>query len=115
MHERSIAKNMLNLILEKTKSLKKEKTIKKINIIVGEFTMIQEELLVRAFYDLAKSTIAEKAEIKIINNPLTGKCLSCKKEFLLNKKEFICPFCKSSMIQIISGDELLIEDIEISK
>jgi hydrogenase nickel incorporation protein HypA/HybF len=115
MHERSLARNMLNLILEKIKPFNTKKTIKTINIVIGEFTMIQEDLLISAFYDLSKSTIAENAKVVITHKPLIGSCLNCKKEFLLNKKEFICPHCKSNIIQIISGDEFFVKDIELNK
>lgn len=36
------------------------------------------------------------------------------KEFTLNKEYFKCPYCGSSSIQIISGDELFIQDIQLN-
>ena len=114
MHERSIAKNLLNIVLDKISKYGKQKKIKKISIVVGEFTMIHEELLVSAFYQLSQSTIAEGAKIKIVHSPLKAKCHDCQKEFNLNKEEFRCFFCDSQSIQIISGEELFIKDIELT-
>jgi len=113
MHERSIAKNLLNIILEKISKGNKLTKISKIRIVVGEFTMVHNELLISAFYQLSKYTPADKAVIEIINSPLKGKCQECGKKFKLNKKEFKCPKCNSRNVQIISGDELFIQDIEI--
>jgi len=113
MHERSVAKNLLRIVLDKANAVDEQKEIKLIRILVGEFTMIHEELLISAFYQLSKSTPAEKAKIEITNLPLKGKCQNCLKEFNLNKVEFKCPYCKSQAIEIISGDELFIKDIEL--
>lgn len=114
MHERSVAKNLLKIVLDKVDNTGEQNEIKSIRILVGEFTMVQEDLLVSAFYDLSRSTIAENAKIIVTRKPLTGKCSNCKKEFPLNKREFLCPYCKSNMIQIISGDELFVQDIELN-
>ncbi len=116
MHERSIAKNLLNIVLDKANMSGngKEEKVELIRIVVGEFTMIHEELLVSAFYQLSQSTIAEGAKIKIIHSPLKAKCHDCQQEFNLNKEEFRCSFCDSQSIQIIAGEELFIKDIELT-
>jgi len=77
MHERSVASNLLYIVLENAKISGKQKEVELIRIIVGE-------------------------------------CQDCKREFDLNKESFKCPYCKSSSIQIISGDELFIQDIILS-
>ncbi|MBN2396004.1 MAG: hydrogenase maturation nickel metallochaperone HypA [Candidatus Atribacteria bacterium] len=115
MHERSVARNLLNIVLSQAKTLEDQVKIEVIRIVVGDFTMIQDELLVEAFYQLARSTTAEKAKIEITHSPLKGKCQKCKQEFLINKQEFKCPYCGSPFVQIISGEELFVQDIEISK
>jgi hydrogenase nickel incorporation protein HypA/HybF len=115
MHERSVARNLLNIVLKNSKISGIQKKIKSIRITVGEFTMVHDELLVSAFYQLSKTTAAEEAKIEIIHSPLRGKCQNCQREFDLNKKFFKCPHCGSNSIQIISGDELFIQDIILSK
>ncbi len=117
MHERSIAKNLLNIVLNKSNALGvlgKQRKIDLIRIVVGEFSMIHEELLTSAFYQLSQSTVADEARIEIIHYPLKGRCQECHKDFKLNKEEFRCPHCGSQTIKIISGDELFIKDIEIT-
>jgi hydrogenase nickel incorporation protein HypA/HybF len=114
MHERSVANNLLSIVLEKANIAGKQKEVELIRIVMGEFTMINEELLMSAFYQLSKSTKAEKARIEITHSSLKGKCQDCQKEFNLNKEYFKCPYCGSSSIQIISGDELFIQDIQLS-
>jgi|LDZT01.1.fsa_nt_gi hydrogenase nickel incorporation protein HypA/HybF len=115
MHERSVANNLLNIVLEKAKISGKQKKVESIRIVLGEFTMIHDELLVSAFYQLSKTTAAENAKIEIVHSPLRGKCQNCQREFDLNKESFKCPYCGSGSIQIISGDELFIQDIILTK
>ena len=56
----------------------------------------------------------KEAVVEIMHSPLQGKCRDCRKEFTLNKNEFKCPDCNSQFIEIISGDELFIRDIEVN-
>jgi len=114
MHERSIAKNLLSIVLEKANISGKQKKVELIRVVIGEFTMIHDELLVAAFCQFSQSTMAEGARIEVTHSPLKGKCQDCRKEFNLNKEAFRCPYCGCQSIQIISGDECFIKDIEIT-
>lgn len=115
MHERSVARNLLNIVLGQANDFGTQNQIEVIRIVVGDFTMIQDELLVEAFYQLSHSTLAEKAKIEITHSPLKGRCQKCKQEFIINKQEFKCPYCGGQSVQIISGEELFIQDIEIAE
>jgi len=117
MHERSVARNLLNIVLEQFNALsasKKQSKVVLIRIVIGEFTMIHDELLTTAFCQLSKSTVADGASIEIIHYPLKGSCQKCQQKFKLNKEEFKCPNCGSRCISIISGNELFVKDIEIT-
>lgn len=113
MHERSIAKNLLKIALEKASQFNQKAKIERIRVVVGEFTMIHDELLINAFYSLAYSTNAEKAIIEIIHSSLQGQCQQCLKTFPINKEAFQCPFCGSAQIDIVSGNELYIKDMDV--
>jgi hydrogenase nickel incorporation protein HypA/HybF len=113
MHERSVAKNLLNIVLDNANKDGKRYKIKTINIVIGQFTMINEELLVDSFYQLSQFTLAENATINITYSPLEGICQNCQRKFEINKNVFQCPFCDSRDIQIVSGDELFIQDMEV--
>jgi hydrogenase nickel incorporation protein HypA/HybF len=112
MHEGSIAQNLLTIALEKAKEYKAN-TITLIRVKVGEFTGVNQAALEFAFGNFSKGTIAEKASLKMILSPLLGKCRKCNKVFEIKKDNFICSKCHSLDIDIISGEDLYIEDIEI--
>ncbi len=112
MHEGSIAQNLLAIAIEKAKEYKAN-TITLIRIKVGEFAGVNQSALEFAFDNLSQGTIAEKASLQIISSPLLGKCRKCNEVFEIKKDKFKCLKCNSSEIDIISGDDLYIQDIEI--
>ncbi|MBE3091270.1 MAG: hydrogenase maturation nickel metallochaperone HypA [Candidatus Atribacteria bacterium] len=112
MHEGSIAQNLLTIALEKAKEYKAN-TITLIRVKIGEFTGVNQAALEFAFNNFSQGTIAEEASLKIILSPLLGKCRECNKIFEIKKDHFICSKCQSLEIDIISGEDLYIEDIEI--
>jgi hydrogenase nickel incorporation protein HypA/HybF len=112
MHEGSIAQNLLTIALEKAKEYKANE-ITLIRVKVGEFTGVNQAALEFAFDNFSQGTIAEKASLKIISSPLLGKCRKCNKTFEIKKDNFRCSKCHSPEIDIISGEDLYIEDIEI--
>ena len=112
MHEASIAQNLLEIALKKAKDHNAKK-ITLIRIKVGEFAGINNASLEFAFKNLCNETIAEGAVLKILNTPLQGKCTKCKLIFDVKKDEFKCLKCNSVEIDIISGYDLYVQDIEI--
>ena len=112
MHEGSIAKNLLAIAIEKAKE-HKANTITLIRVKVGEFAGVNQSALEFAFNNFSQGTMAEKAALEIISSPLLGKCRKCNKVFKIKKDIFKCSKCDSLEIDIISGEDLYIEDIEI--
>src|SRR5665648_949906 len=112
MHEGSIAQNLLAIAIEKAKEYNVNR-ITLIRVKVGEFTGVNQSSLEFAFDNFSQGTIAEKASLKIISSPLLGKCRKCNEVFEIKKDDFKCSKCHSLEIDIISGEDLYIEDIEI--
>jgi len=112
MHEASIAQNLLEIALDKARDHKAKK-ITVIRVKVGEFAGVNQAALEFAFDNFSQGTIAEKASLKIISSPLLGKCRNCNQVFKIKKDDFKCSKCHSLEIDIISGEDLYIEDIEI--
>ncbi|HZK11722.1 MAG TPA: hydrogenase maturation nickel metallochaperone HypA [Atribacterota bacterium] len=112
MHEGSIVQNLLAIAIEKAKECKANR-ITLIRIKVGEFSGVNQSALEFAFDNFRQGTIAEKASLKTILSPLLGKCRKCNEVFKIKKDDFKCSKCYSLEIDIISGEDLYVEDIEI--
>lgn len=111
MHELSLARDLFAIALAEAKKNSISK-ISKIVIKLGEGSGIEHGFLVHSFKDhLMPGTIAENAEIEIIAEPIKLKCRSCNKEIKLTSSEY-CPHCKGQNIEIISGKDVYVENIE---
>lgn len=112
MHEASIAQNLLEIILDKARECKANK-ITLIKLKIGDFAGINQDSLRFVFENYSKGTLAEEAFLKITPIPLLGKCRKCNETFKIKKDEFKCSKCGSVEVDIISGEDLYVENIEI--
>ncbi|MEO0093972.1 MAG: hydrogenase maturation nickel metallochaperone HypA [candidate division WOR-3 bacterium] len=108
MHELTITESILNqsLIIAKKH---RAKTIKKINLLVGEATSIVPDCVQFYFDTLKKKTIAQDAILVIKRIPLVLRCPKCQNQF--KDLELNCK-CGEG-VEIVSGQELMIESLEI--
>ncbi len=110
MHETSIAKRLLTHVLR----LADEHDAAAVNAVslrIGEFAGIEPALLVSAFAQVAAGTIAAGASLKIKVVTLTVRCTSCDREFAPDGFRFQCEGCPGAEVTIVSGEELVLEDI----
>ncbi len=103
---------MVELALDEGKKAGAKK-IGKISLIVGEMSGVVDESVSFYFGFLSKDTIAEGAALEFKKVPMTARCRDCKCEFTPNEFDWSCPKCKGSSLEIIGGDELRIESIEV--
>jgi len=114
MHEVSLAQNLLQIVLDKAEEYKAKK-VTRIRIKVGKFAGVNSAALRFAFQQLSKKTIAQEASFQILSSSLLAKCRNCQKRFKVQQEYFACPKCNSQDLEIISGQELFVQDIEVEK
>lgn len=109
-HEGGIAQDILKKLLAEAKvaGLKK---IKRAKVSIGEALLAHPENVQFSFDMISHGTIAQGAELDIRTTKLNAKCGSCKKEYDSNSL-LSCPHCGGREIEIISGQELLVENLE---
>lgn len=113
MHELSIAKNIID-ILDENLTIDQRCKVKTVRIKVGKLTNIMVDSLLFGFEALTKETDFEGVILEIEQLPLRIKCKNCGKETELDDFAFSCPVCQGSDIQIISGQELIVKEIELN-
>lgn len=114
MHEMAIVNNLLNEC-EKIRLENNAKRIVKVKVSIGRLSGIEEHYFKEAFkaFTECKDTGYYKTKLEVIPKELKLKCKTCDKEFIQDKNEFRCIFCNSLNLQILSGEELLLERIEL--
>lgn len=112
MHELTITRSMLDLVLEQA-AKSEARRVGKINLVVGELCGYVEES-VRFYFDfLGKGTIAEGADLRFQMVPAVARCRNCAREFNIKDFDWLCPGCGRSELEIIGGKELQVESIEV--
>ena len=110
MHEYVLAQNILNKILERAK----ERGLKQISyarVSVGETLLHDKTELEELFIQVSKGTLAHGINLDINITPLKAVCDDCGKEFDAKIKRFDCSKCGSRNIQIVQGNDLVIEEL----
>lgn len=114
MHEMAIVNNLLNEC-EKIRLENNAKKIVKVKISLGRLSGVEEHYLKEAFNAFASDERASyfNAKLEIVPKELVLKCNDCDATFMQEKNEFYCIKCSSKNIQILSGEELFLEQIEL--
>ncbi len=112
MHELSLAKNILDIIMENAQRSNFSKVLE-VKLRIGKLRAVDPGALDFCFNVISKDTIAGGAKLKIENTPLKGNCRDCKTQFEIQNFNFICPNCSGKKVDTIGGDELQILDLEV--
>jgi hydrogenase nickel incorporation protein HypA/HybF len=103
---------MIAIILEKAGEVR-AKRVSVVNVKAGALSGVEKTALEFAFEQVAKNTIAEKAALLVEILPATMRCLECKGDFKLAGGLFECPACSSREVELVSGQELFIDSIDV--
>ena len=112
MHELGVTQSILDTVLQQAKEYN-VKRISAINLKVGVWTSIVPDCVQFYFEMLSEDTIAEGAELKVEEIPLTGRCEDCGEIFEIEEFLFVCPHCSGKKVNIEAGRELFIDSIEV--
>jgi hydrogenase nickel incorporation protein HypA/HybF len=114
MHELSIATNIIE-IAEAQARAHCSNSIRKIKLRLGEFTTIVREALEFSFEVARQGTLAEHARLEIETVPLAVRCPTCGP--VRQPPGEICLMCQvcGSPLEIVSGEELQVEYIELDE
>jgi hydrogenase nickel incorporation protein HypA/HybF len=112
MHELSLANEIIDKVCEIAKNHGVEKIIT-IRISVGPLSGVDSDSLSFCFTESSFGTLAEEAILIVEKTPLLISCLECKKVSEVNVNQLLCPHCNHFGIEIVSGKEFKIIDLEV--
>lgn len=112
MHELSVTQSILEIALRQAKIAGAER-IADVHLVVGQLSSIVDDS-VQFYWDIiARDTIAEGARLHFRRVPAQMVCLECNERYSLNADQLACPLCKSTTVQVLSGEEFYLEAIEV--
>ena len=112
MHETGIAVEIINIINETMRDRPATK-VRQVRIMIGELTAVLPESLDFAYRALTENTPLHNSCLAITIIPVQAQCRSCNTPFTLQEFTFSCPGCGSSNIDVTTGNELYIQEIEV--
>ncbi len=112
MHELAITQAMIGLVNEHADKAGAQK-VGRINLVVGEMSGFVDQCVQFYFDQMSVGTIMEGAELTFKRVPTTGRCRDCGKEFEIEEMDWTCPGCSGNSIQLVGGNELFVESIEV--
>jgi len=87
--------------------------VTRIVVKIGVLSGVVPELLAAAFPVAREGTVAETAELVIDTVALRVTCERCGAESEARPNRLLCGSCGDEHTKLISGDELLLESVEL--
>ena len=110
MHELTIITNIFNIIEEIAEENQLTK-ITKVTIKIGKLRHVYPEMLQNAFEIVSKDTKAENADLHIKSIRTRVRCKNCGHLFFVNNN-YCCRKCGDYSLEVLEGDEIIIETLE---
>jgi hydrogenase nickel incorporation protein HypA/HybF len=109
VHELSLASAIVRTVCAHAD----DRRVAKVQLKVGPLRQVVPSSLAFAFEVVKKGTPAEHAELVIEEVPARIACRACDEENAVEDFPFACPGCGTLDVDVVAGDELLVDWIEL--
>ncbi|MEH2424313.1 MAG: hydrogenase maturation nickel metallochaperone HypA [Nostoc sp.] len=110
MHELGITQNIVAIVTEHAKDAK----VQRVLLEIGKLSAIMPDAIRFCFDICTQGTVLAGAKLEILEIPGLGRCRQCGAEIALDKPFGICN-CGSVQLDLVTGEELKIKEIEIEE
>ena len=114
MHELSICQALMTQV-EEIAAREQAASVDLIVLSIGPLAGVEPELLRHAFPVAAAGSVAEQAELVIETQPLRVHCTQCGKDSEVSPNRLLCAHCGDFRTQLVSGDEMLLRSLELTR
>jgi len=113
MHELGIAQNIFQIIQQSVPA-DQAADVRSVRMRVGQLSGVVPDSLSFCFTAIVNDTAMQQASLEIEQVPVISECRDCSHRFGMNEWAFSCPSCKSTNLELISGRELEVVEIELA-
>jgi hydrogenase nickel incorporation protein HypA/HybF len=114
MHELAIAQNIVEIVQESVPRAQIP-SVRIVKLKIGKMAGVVPDSVEFCFSAIASGTALQAASLEIEQIPTTGRCKACASDFAIEEYAFLCPTCGSFNVELVSGTELEVSEIEISE
>jgi hydrogenase nickel incorporation protein HypA/HybF len=113
MHELSICQALVQQ-LEGVSAANGGGAVELVRLRIGPLSGVEAALLRHAFPLASAGTIADGAELVIEAAPVVVHCNDCGARSEAASNRMLCGACNGYRVKMLSGDEMLLESVELS-
>jgi len=112
LHELAITQRVLDIALEKAEEAHATR-VTGINLVIGEMSSVVDDCVQFYFDFLSQDSIASGANLTFERIPAQLRCRQCGTCFTPDTPPWNCPKCHQWDVEILAGQELYIDSIEV--
>ncbi len=112
MHEMAISESIIGILEDEGRRQHYER-VRKVRVEIGPFSGIETDALRFTFDVVTRGTLAENAVLEIVETQAQAWCLQCARTVTIHERFDACPHCGSHQLQVTSGEEMRIKDLEV--
>lgn len=109
MHEMALAQRILQVVLDAAG----DQEVRRFRVHIGRLQMVVPDSLRFSFELVGEGTAAAGAVLEMEETPARLQCGQCGAESGLDLPPFLCRHCGASEIEVLSGDEVMVDAIEL--
>lgn len=110
MHEMSLAENVLQIIEESART-QHFQYVRTVVLEVGRLAAVEPEAMRFCFDVVMRGTLAESAQLQIVETPGLAVCLACNMEVEMQEQYGLCPNCASPFLKITAGNQIRVKNL----
>ena len=112
MHEMALCEGVLQ-VLEEYARKRGYTRVKTVWLEIGELAGVEVEAMRFGFDVVTRGTLAEGAELRIIERPGEAWCPQCAKTVRVKQRFDACPDCDGYPLQVTGGEEMRVRELEV--
>lgn len=112
MHEMSLAEGVLQLIEDSAKT-QNFSSVRTVWLEIGQLAGVEAEAMKFCFDAVVRDSIAQDAQLVIIETPGQAWCLHCAEVVHVQALYDACPKCGSHQVQVTGGNEMRVKELEV--
>ncbi|MGH9046787.1 MAG: hydrogenase maturation nickel metallochaperone HypA [Acidimicrobiales bacterium] len=108
MHELGLCSSIVDAVERRAG----DREVAAVRVRVGRLHHVHPEAFDQSFGVAAMGTVASGATAELILLPVRMRCSSCESTWESEQIEVACPKCGAVDVELVGGDELVLESIE---
>lgn len=112
MHEMSLAENVREIIEESARQ-NDFRRVRRVVLEIGQLSAVEPDAMRFCFDAVMRGTLAEGAELQIVETPGQGVCQDCGTVVEMQERYGLCPACGSTRLQVTAGEKMCVKDLAV--